>query len=91
MFAYERLPDYKANLDDILHVGNASDATPDSFLAQENFLSQLENEVWIQEFFENLRLMATAMILAKIVEIILIEVSGAKICIKTKSKIRKMR
>ena len=45
MFTCDRLPDYKANLDDILHVGNASDAAPDSFVAQENFLSQLENEV----------------------------------------------
>jgi len=45
MFALDRFSDYKANLDDILHVGNASDAAPDSFAAQENFLSQLEIEV----------------------------------------------
>ena len=45
MFTFEPLPAYSANLDDILHVGNASDAAPDSFVAQENFLTQLEKEV----------------------------------------------
>lgn len=50
MFTLDRLPDYKANLDDVLHVQNASDATPASFTAQKNFLSQLESQVCICSF-----------------------------------------